>query len=86
VFILLLFTGFEPTTPVSYSPLKDDGSDVNKAVFSAVFRVTWSFRNHHNMVICCSSNIYDYYQCWKLWLWKPWYNHKPWKFGYTLFW
>ncbi len=41
-----------------------------------VFSVTWSFRNHSNMLICCSSciNYYwysiinsgsYYYQCWK---------------------
>ncbi len=23
------------------------------------------FRNHSNMLICCSRNISDYYQCWK---------------------
>ncbi len=23
------------------------------------------FRNHNNMLICCSRNISDYYQCWK---------------------
>ncbi len=27
--------------------------------------VTWSFRNQSNMLICCSRNISDYYQCWK---------------------
>jgi len=31
----------------------------------AVFSVTWSFRNHSNMMICCSRNISYYYQCWK---------------------
>ncbi len=36
------------------------------------------FRNHNNMLICCSRNISDYYQCWKqscctIFLWKPWY-------------
>ncbi len=36
------------------------------------------FRNHNNMLICCSTNISDYYQCWKqfcctIFLWKPWY-------------
>ncbi len=35
------------------------------------------FRNHSNMLICCSRNISDYYQCWKqlccpIFLWKPW--------------
>ncbi len=28
----------------------------------AVFSVTWSFRNHSNMLICCSRNHF-YYQC-----------------------
>ncbi len=33
------------------------------------------FRNHNNMLICCSRNISDYYQCWKqlcctIFLWK----------------
>ncbi len=36
------------------------------------------FRNHYNMLICCSTNISDYYQCWKqlcctIFLWKLWY-------------
>ncbi len=36
------------------------------------------FRNHSNMLIYCSTNISDYYQCWKqlcctIFLWKPWY-------------
>ncbi len=36
------------------------------------------FRNHNNMLICCSRNISDYYQCWKqlccpIFLWKPWH-------------
>ncbi len=36
------------------------------------------FSNHSNMLICCTRNIYDYYQCWKqvrwsIVLWKPWY-------------
>ncbi len=35
------------------------------------------FRNHNNMLICCSRNISDYYQCWKqlcctIFLWKSW--------------
>ncbi len=25
------------------------------------------FRNHNNMLICCSRNISDYYQCWNYW-------------------
>ncbi len=36
---------------------------VGKAKFSAaitpVFSVTWSFRNHSNMLICCSKNYTD---------------------------
>ncbi len=37
------------------------------------------FRNHNNMLICCSRNIYDYYQCWKqlcctIFLCKLWYT------------
>jgi len=35
-------------------------------ISSSVFNVTWSFRNHSNMVFCCSRNISSYYQCWKL--------------------
>ncbi len=36
------------------------------------------FRNHNNMLICCSRNISDYYQCWKqlcctIFLWKQKY-------------
>ncbi len=36
------------------------------------------FRNHNNMLICCSRNISDYYQCSKqlcctIFLWKLWY-------------
>ncbi len=36
------------------------------------------FSNHSNILICCTRNIYDYYQCWKqvrwpIVLWKPWY-------------
>ncbi len=36
------------------------------------------FRNHNNMLICCSRNISDYYQCWKqlcctIFLWKLWW-------------
>jgi len=37
----------------------------NKWIFiitSLVFSVTWSFRNHSNMLICCW-NISSYYQC-----------------------
>ncbi len=36
------------------------------------------FRNHNNILIYCSINISDYYQCWKqsccsIFLWKLWY-------------
>ncbi len=42
------------------------------------FQCHMIFRNHNNMMICCSRNISDYYQCWKqlcctIFLWKPWY-------------
>ncbi len=30
-----------------------------------VFSVTWFYKNHSNMLICCSRNISYYYQCWK---------------------
>ncbi len=48
------------------------------SIITPVFSVTWSFRNHNNMLICCSRNISDYYQCWKqlcctIFLWKPWF-------------
>jgi len=35
------------------------------SIITPVFSVTWSFRNHSNMMICCSRNISLYYQCWK---------------------
>ncbi len=28
------------------------------SIITPVFSVTWSFRNHNNMQICCSKNIY----------------------------
>jgi len=37
-------------------------------IITPVFSVTWSFRNHSNMLICCSRNISYYYQCWKQFL------------------
>ncbi len=37
------------------------------SIIIPVFSVTRSFRNHSNMLIWCSINIYYYYQCWK-WL------------------
>ncbi len=33
-------------------------------IITPVFSVTWSFRNHSNMMICCPRNI-PYYQSWK---------------------
>ncbi len=30
-----------------------------------------SFRNHSDMMICCSRNISDYYQCWNYFFGKP---------------
>ncbi len=51
-----------------------------KAVFSASLlhslQCHMIFRNHSNILICCSRNISDYYQCWKqlccpIFLWKP---------------
>jgi len=38
----------------------------------SVFSVTWSFRNHSNMMIWCFCYISDYYQCWK----QPWHAGK----------
>ncbi len=35
------------------------------SIITPVFSVTWSFRNHLNMLIWCSRNISSYYQCWK---------------------
>jgi len=37
------------------------------AEFSAFLLVTWSFRNHSDMLMCCLRNIY--YQCWKHLCW-----------------
>ncbi len=34
-------------------------------IITTVVSVTWSLRNHSNMLICCSRNISYYYQCWK---------------------
>ncbi len=31
------------------------------SIITPVFSVTWSFRNHYNMMNCCSRNIYYYY-------------------------
>ncbi len=35
------------------------------SIISPVFKVTWSFRNHSDMLICCSGSISSYYQYWK---------------------
>ncbi len=35
------------------------------SIITPVFSVTWSSENHNNMLIWCSRNISDYYQCWK---------------------
>ncbi len=34
-------------------------------IISPVFSVTWSFRNHSHIMICCSRKVSHYYQCWK---------------------
>ncbi len=44
-----------------------DGKAEFSAVITPVFSVTWSFRNHSNMLIWCSLNISYYYQCWNQW-------------------
>ncbi len=36
------------------------------SIIIPVFSVTWSFRNHYNMLICCSRKNSHYYKCWKL--------------------
>ncbi len=46
------------------------------SIISPVFSVTWSFRNHSNILMWCLTNIYCYYQCLILlccliFLWKP---------------
>jgi len=35
----------------------------NFSIITPVFSVTWSFRNHSNMLMWCSRNIYNYYRC-----------------------
>ncbi len=35
------------------------------SIITPVFRVTWSFRNNYNMLICCSKTHFYYYQCCK---------------------
>jgi len=36
-----------------------------RAEYTSVFSVTWSYRIHSVMLICCSRHISYYYQCWK---------------------
>ncbi len=55
-----------------------DGKAEFSAAITPVISVTWSFRNHSNMLICHSRNISHYYQCWKklcclIFLWKQLY-------------
>ncbi len=50
------------------------------------FSITWSFRNHSNMLIFCSRNIDYYYQCWKklcclILLWKQFFFFLWWTFN-----
>ncbi len=33
---------------------------ISKLIFSIITPVTWSFRNHSNILICCSKNTYYY--------------------------
>ncbi len=45
------------------------------SIIAPVFSITRSFRNHSNMLICYSKNIYCYYKYWKklcciIFLWK----------------
>ncbi len=35
------------------------------SIITPVFSVTWSFRNHFNMLFCCSGYISYYHKCWK---------------------
>ncbi len=41
------------------------GQNIILSIITPVFSVTWSFRNHSNMLICCSYNIFYCYQCLK---------------------
>jgi len=43
-----------------------NGKVTFSATISQVFSITWSFRNHSNMMIWCSRRISYYYQCWKV--------------------
>ncbi len=40
-------------------------SKLNFQYHSSSLQCHMIFRNHSNMLICCSRNIYYYYQCWK---------------------
>ncbi len=46
------------------------------SIITRVFSVTWSFRNHYNMMMCCSRNIsYYYLYCgasFFFFFWKSW--------------
>jgi len=33
------------------------------SIITVFVSVKWCFRNHSNIWICCSRNIYFYYQC-----------------------
>ncbi len=51
------------------------------SIITPVFSVTWSFRNHSNMLICCSGNVSYCFQCWKqlccfIWCWKFSLHHR----------
>uniref|UniRef100_A0A673KXG9 Calcium channel, voltage-dependent, beta 2b n=1 Tax=Sinocyclocheilus rhinocerous TaxID=307959 RepID=A0A673KXG9_9TELE len=54
----------ENTLPTSPTPAKfkmANGKAEYSSTITSVFSVTWSFRNHSNMLICCSRNFsYDY--------------------------
>ncbi len=42
----------------------NDGKADFLVAITPVFSVTWSLRNIANMLMLCSRNISDYYQCW----------------------
>ncbi len=41
------------------------GQNIIVSIITPVFSVTWSFRNHSNMLICCSNFFFYCYQCLK---------------------
>ncbi len=41
------------------------GQNIILSIITPVFSVTWSFRNHSNMLICCSNCFFYCYQCLK---------------------